>query len=501
MKRKVNILEKSKKIKKFIKTNKIKIKIKYSNIDSNFFTCNITFKEFKYATVNGKGSTRKQALLCAYAELFERLFSGALLGNTIMNKNLKSYDSYQSKKTSNLTSSCFPQINKYVSTCREYTKILSNVKYELPEGLINIYCQTNGIAAGNTLEESLAAGIYEIIERYVSKYYFTKEHSIYNIKITKKIMSTNEYLYLLKSNIDVTILDLTMNNRFPAIGVMLKEKNSDYFNFIVSVDYNLEYAFKKAIKDICQGKEKKICLKNKKKDIVDLKKNNKQETYYNIFLNRINNSGKIPSYLTVENKIISRSIFRKMDLDDKQTLNELSKIFENEIFYTIYNNKIFYVTRTYIKNYTMINELGKNELLFYSNFPRIKDIFYNLNNAEKSDIDILIKNLLLLFDDPKYKHIITINELFKYRLNNYISKMTVSNFLIYVSVVYENSCIDAIESRLSNYEKKIYDEIRKNKPKKINIVKCDISTDCNSCELKNKCCYEKGEKLWKMITK
>lgn len=199
-KRKVTIMFKAKeispvdtikKIKEILKICNIAIKERwYESKINNVFSVRIEIKGTHYGT-NGKGVSREYALASAYGELMERLGNGAifrmkerqLTGSLFtyfpdeFTVNADNFDNnvpnpilfHAIKGISSDYEKAFKQwrsiINTQYMTCIRYKSELDSNEQIVPINILKVY-GSNGMAAGNTIEEAFVQAVSEIFERY-----------------------------------------------------------------------------------------------------------------------------------------------------------------------------------------------------------------------------------------------------------------------------------------------------------------------------------------------
>lgn len=217
----------------------------------------------------GKGVTKPLAKASAYAETVERFSTGTAEIRIPLIKNPGEYQDllkdindrnflkgYINDKKHELTN--LKNINKYFhktisqKELKEFKKnqlldtlvdaySISKEKYvKIPIDLIEIFSNTNGLASGNTLEEAIAQGSFEIFERYASNKIVSKKSICPTIDPKSiKDEEIHKCIKMLKSsNIDVIIKDFTLNNSIPVIGVLFIDNNlKDDKNKLKQRDY------------------------------------------------------------------------------------------------------------------------------------------------------------------------------------------------------------------------------------------------------------------------
>ncbi len=121
---------------------------------------------------------------------------------------------------------------------------------------------SNGVAAGNTIEEALLQAGCEVLERYAQLQVIKNEISVPTIdraSIDNPQIRTMIDFYR-NENVGITVKDLTFGGRFPVIGVLYTNRNlppdrMEYRTLIAGASFNLEEALTRCFTEGIQGKE------------------------------------------------------------------------------------------------------------------------------------------------------------------------------------------------------------------------------------------------------
>ena len=90
---------------------------------------------------------------------------------------------------------------------------------------------SDGLAAGNTIEEAAVQGMSEIYEHYVTdRIYYEKNTVYYELNLDKMLPSLSNYLVEIITNIkkegySLSILDLSYNFNMPVLMSIVIDKN------------------------------------------------------------------------------------------------------------------------------------------------------------------------------------------------------------------------------------------------------------------------------------
>jgi ribosomal protein S12 methylthiotransferase accessory factor len=121
---------------------------------------------------------------------------------------------------------------------------------------------SNGMAAGNTIEEAMIQATCEIFERYSQIRTIKSEQIIPSIDLDSMENETIKDMikFYLGKNVDVIIKDLSLGGLIPCIGVLfinnnLRTDRLEYRILIPGVSFNLEEALTRCFTESMQGRE------------------------------------------------------------------------------------------------------------------------------------------------------------------------------------------------------------------------------------------------------
>ncbi len=220
-------------------------------------------------TQHGKGTTQKQALASALAELAERFSANLYFKrmypdyNQIKNSRLLQFinrehlSGYQFSHQDDLENkirieelfknSNIPFTEKQINVLKNMDvakhwvdgySVLTKKPVKVPLRLLQIINRANGVASGNRLEEAIVHASCEIFERHSLSEVFAKkiitptfDLSTLKEKSIKKTIKVYE-----RNNIRILIKDFSFGNRFPVVAVVfindnLEESNSYNYKF------------------------------------------------------------------------------------------------------------------------------------------------------------------------------------------------------------------------------------------------------------------------------
>ena len=131
----------------------------------------------------------------------------------------------------------------------------------IPYAVLDYYYGSNGMCAGNTVEEALVQGICEIIERYVQRRIILEcREEIYDITLSCIAQCSNikrTYEILQDCGYDLRILECTSKNMVPVVAAILVKPNGAYYVSMGCHPYTI-IAAERAMTELFQG----YCIDN-----------------------------------------------------------------------------------------------------------------------------------------------------------------------------------------------------------------------------------------------
>lgn len=240
---------------------------------------------------NGKGTDELFATASGYAELMERLQNRALdyriLSQDVKNcggflefpdekilsigEILSQQDSYLNNIFKTLNYILPLQKENLLATLAKnyykktdgtinavpYVDVFGDRIIYLPFALITLFSLTNGMTAGNTLEEALVQGISEVFERYVNRKLIEGDYTPPEIP--------REYLknYKLNDLIDqiesggrykISVRDCSMGKNFPVVATIITDKNNGTFGIKFGCHPSFAVSVERTLTEALQGK-------------------------------------------------------------------------------------------------------------------------------------------------------------------------------------------------------------------------------------------------------
>jgi len=121
---------------------------------------------------------------------------------------------------------------------------------------------SNGIAAGNTIEEAVIQASCEILERYAQISIIKPETVVPSIDPASVPLNLIHQMmaFYRRSNVDITLKDLSFDGTLPVIGVFFTNRNlpgdrMEHQSLIAGASFNLEEALTRCFTEGMQGKK------------------------------------------------------------------------------------------------------------------------------------------------------------------------------------------------------------------------------------------------------
>ena len=241
---------------------------------------------------NGKGRSPLYALASAYAEFIERLQNGFVVGADGLNRMFlkeiyrdSGFFYYPDEKILNKAD--------FFSLPNEYLKDISNNSSKdnfervidlyfgrlkqnglggvvsvpfydcsqkkivyLPYNLTLTLSGSNGMAAGNSPEESIFQALCELVERYSARTVFFERITPPTIPDSVLSRYSDEYEIISKlreSGYDVVVKDFSCGKKLPAVGVILLDKHRKKYRLNIGAETSFKFALSRCLTEIFQG--------------------------------------------------------------------------------------------------------------------------------------------------------------------------------------------------------------------------------------------------------
>lgn len=258
----------------------------YESGVTNCYSMRVSVKDAEFGA-NGKGVTKAFARASGYAELMERMQAG-YLNRRQFRDNLLEFNDSELISAEAFKASCgkwCEAISKGMSElfCTQVSaKTIENKCYEcdtkeegyirvlpfydvtdgcmtrFPQRVLPMLYNTNGLAAGNTLEEAFVQGFSEIIERQnVVKCFFG------NIvpptipeEYLKQYEKSYETIQFLKEHcgLDIIIKDCSLGEPYPLVAAIAIDKKSHGYHVHMGAHPVFEIALERCLTEMFQGR-------------------------------------------------------------------------------------------------------------------------------------------------------------------------------------------------------------------------------------------------------
>lgn len=407
----------------FFKSKNLILKEIYNenNIENCFsFSYFLYYNDLLIQTSNGKGVTKIFARASGHAELYERFCnyyflkssSQIFLDEYTKIKNIPYSNSFE--KIAN-----FDYIKDYINLHIEKNKYynfeyqnLNNIndKILIDPTSIQRIITSNGMAAGNSLEEALNQGISELYERYVTWQFYLNKIDKYYIFYKDDIK--NQFLKDIVQNIEnenfkIFFIDFSYNFNLPVIGCVCTDLLTNSINCIFGSFPVFDIALERCLTELYQGIS--ILGENRFSSVfmpmpnsfVDFRLKDK---------GNIGMVGSLPTSILQKNNLIhisneNNSIFIDQNKNNFEIL-EYNKKIAKENDFNIYYRSVSLTSELYaihlLSNKSQMN-YGVNEYI-NDQTKEIKNIFIDLINQNNNIMtDIVYNNISPKQFIEKYK--------------------------------------------------------------------------------------------------
>lgn len=434
-----------KRIKTILKNLDIKVLENWISTTKDIYIIRITIENTSIGT-NGKGISKDLALASAYGELLERLANllpfrlsdiyDQYIGNNSFEYTINELytnsiiDTEEQKKWFQKSLTIGEQakfINNSNILKNRYNKIVNipfkSIKYEdkihVPLKLLNSMYGSNGMAAGNTLEEAMVQSLSEIVERYATFQILDNGYVLPDITdyVREKFATIDHMLEKLENeSLHIRVKDASLGLNLPVVAVVLF--NRETLSYIVNFGAHpiLKIAIERSITELFQGRDI-----NNYEDMVsflaDYKRASEEGNRFKIF----NDGGGYYHIKILENSKISNPSSYMWNIefkDNTEMLNCFLNLIDELKFsaYYIDNSYLgFPVCQIIIPGMSEVTYNSYNELQHNDLCNKIKELYFNLSISKKEKI---LKIIDLLSDD-NIRDSISLEDLIKLPLNTY----------------------------------------------------------------------------------
>ena len=461
--------------------------------DADTFWCHLelnTQDGKNILTSNGKGSTMEYSLASGHAELYERYCAGFqdnvenLFKQYVTNKKNYNYYYFPDEKLFNFNEIyCSNELFKSffdLTGCENninynnFVKILKTPNNKLPcvpfinlsnnnkelyfnLNLLNCMQGSDGLAAGNSLEEAIVQGMSEIYEHYVTDklYYENSKDVVYfqlNLQKIKKTLP--DYLINIIDKIEqsdcyLSVYDLSYNFNMPVLMSIIVDKNHQvYLNTGAAPVFNI--ALERVLTEIYQGRQSFGVYDYNKSLIKPYRNYSVEESIFNN-VGSLTMRNSYPEELLL-NKLVIGTYNKEIFLEDKEYTNidlmnyyiQLNKNNNFEIYYRNLSqtNEIFAV-RLFCTNHMIFPWKYNIYLQLDENIRKdILNIALQLNKEKKysDNYFILLEQLEIMMNSFVLSNNLALQEFISFIFGKYLKIFPVStleNFFNY----YDAQCL------------------------------------------------------------
>lgn len=371
---------------------KIRWCIKFeNNFDSKIYSVHLELSDFAGVGSNGKGVSREEALASGLAELMERIQSGIFFGNRY---GIFDFDSNERRLT-------LDNLSDFNCADAEYKSIENNTPAHFNERKINLQCQSNGVASGNTLKEAIIQGSCELFERFAIGEIFNNSEKcnlIDRSAIKNADLSTR--LQLFENNgFSVNVIDATLQNRLPVLMLLIIDKSHGNYRYSFGSAISFNGALERCITEIVQGiSEDKLKTRTNSFSIEKELHNNSNYIYrssdvlYEIDIDwifKLEAIHKLPS------------VFKNTSSQEEE-YQELLSIFKNidsKFYYKDMSYLGFPTVRVYSPNFAELLYLTDKDFNKITKSKELIPYLVNLPKLNEDELKWLVEKLELLSKD------------------------------------------------------------------------------------------------------
>ncbi|AWX13342.1 30S ribosomal protein S12 methylthiotransferase accessory protein YcaO [Mergibacter septicus] len=262
--------------------------VSWLNPVPNVWSVHIRDKDCPQCFSNGKGASQKAALASALGEYFERLstnyfFADFYLGNTLANAPFVHYPNEKWFKITDQTQLPEGILDPYLlnyydpnreltpdflidlqsSNCERGIVTLPYVRQSdqqtvyIPQAIIaNLYV-SNGMSAGNTVNEARVQGLSEVFERYVKNKIIAEAISLPQIPTTvlEKYPSIQASIAKLEEEgFPIYAFDASLGGQYPVICVVLLNPQNGTCFASFGAHPNFQVALERTVTELLQGR-------------------------------------------------------------------------------------------------------------------------------------------------------------------------------------------------------------------------------------------------------
>ncbi len=220
---------------------------------------------------NGKGTTRELTLASAYAEYLERLQNLFLepfntnygtmpalleLPDAVRLTVRELFEAHPATMANLLPPDALERFPGIELVCLPFYDATSDRIEVLPRKLLNWSCLSSGMAAGNTPEEALVAGICEVLERYASRRVYHERLVLPEIPTAALdgTHASDQIRSLAEQGLRVLVRDASLGLAFPVVAVAIVDPDTAQFQVKFGAAPTLALAVVRCTTELLQGR-------------------------------------------------------------------------------------------------------------------------------------------------------------------------------------------------------------------------------------------------------
>ncbi len=452
---------------------------------------------------NGKGRTREYASASGYAEFMERIqnhlfatFSRTMISELkekhgfyytpdeqylkekdffeMPNEIVKDLIKYNGKNKEQFIKLYFQRLSKNGTegiAAVPFYDTKNKTMINLPINLLMVSVGSNGMAAGNTVEEAVFQGICELMERWGAAEIFYNQITPPTVQDEFLKQFTEEYEIIKNIQINgkykVIVKDFSANKKIPSVGIIIINKKDSRYRLNVGSDTCFQVALSRCLTEIYQGIENEkrfdsllLNIPKENPDYFTKNDENAMHDRYAEFQNFImNGSGCFPVSLFKDHADypFDSTVFTIKENYKKEVQSMVVNLNNNGFNVYIRDNSYlgFPSVMIYIPEISTLGRKNVTTSIEDNKFnsielDKIENLFFNIENCSEQQL-IKIETVLSNFD---YKSALT--NLFNIELKKDSVYNQINNAFLLTQLRY----------RIGNYEKamdalKLFRESRK----------------------------------------
>lgn len=329
---------------------------------------------------NGKGYSKKAALASAYAEFAERAFSGFFFQELYLGDEEGIYLAKDEVLARSIAEVLNPKWRRFYSMegslgsrgwidfqtphqdhilSLPFKRLGGEESLLFPQALLHNLYASNGIAAGNTLQEALVQAISEVIERAVRFEVIAKGYALPDIPMEvlaqhKEACSVVEALQGL--GYEVRLKDASLGRSWPVVAALLINPKDAGAMLLFGAHPNFEVALLRTLSELLQGRDPHRGFKGLEIPVLEVEECADSRNLESHF---INSTGKIPWRILEEKSDFAFESWG-VEGDREAELEYLARLLERfglEVFYKDHSRLGFFVVRVVIPSFSEVYPL------------------------------------------------------------------------------------------------------------------------------------------------